>query len=921
LDGKEKEILKRWVTEGEPYQEHWAFTKPVRPPLPDVKDAAWCKTDIDRFVLANLESQGLSPSPEADRPTLIRRVSLDLTGLPPTPEQVDAFVNDKSPDAYEKVVDRLLASPAYGEQMAVPWLDYARYADSHGFQSDPERFMWRWRDWVINAYNADMPYDEFVVEQLAGDLLPNATINQKIATGFNRNNRFNDEGGIIEEEWRTESVIDRASTTSAVFLGLTMECCRCHDHKYDPITQKEFYSFTAYFNSINEKGADTTSKYDKGMNAEPVLKVPTADQTKKLDELAVKIQADETKLAAIGDHTADRLAKLESDGLKQPDGLVAATDASLFPADSPTTKPTEAGPDGKVVYGRDAVDFDRTDSFAYSADAVIRGGGAVLARMTDGSHNYQGYDLFIDGGKLACHIISKWPDVAIKVRAMKALPRNKPFTLAATYDGSGKASGVRLYIDGVAQPLEVLNDTLKGSIKPPVGFTVGTRTGESPLDGDVSNVRVYSRALTPEEMMTIAVGPEIQKILAVDKSKRSPAQSKKLADYAAATDPELAGVRSDLNVLKADQASVESQVGDVMVMQDLPKPRDTFVLIRGDYDKHGEKVEPGTPAVLPAQPKDAPKNRLGLARWIASDDNPLTSRVLVNRLWEKFFGVGIVKTSENLGVQADWPSNPELLDYLATEMIAKHWSQKAFQREIVLSAAYRQNSDVTPELLDRDPENRLIARGPRFRLSAEQIRDQALAVSGLLVDKVGGPSVRPYEPANLWAGNLYGNLKMYTDSTGPDLYRRSIYTFVKRTATPVNLTLFDQPSREYCVIRRSRTDTPLQALDLMNDPTYLECSRVLAEKMMTDGGATPATRLAYGFKRATGREPTAHEAEILSAGFERQLDRLKKDPAAAKELLSVGKAPVNAKLDQSELAAYAVSAGVMLNLDEVVTKE
>jgi hypothetical protein len=917
LTAAEKDTVRKWIEQGGAYQEHWAFTKPQRPPLPPVVDAKWPRNAIDRFVLANLEANGLAPSPEADRPTLIRRVSLDLTGIPPTPAEVDAFVADQSPDAYEKVVDRLLASPRYGEQMAVPWLDAARYADSHGFQSDPERHMWRWRDWVINAYNADMPFDQFTIKQLAGDLLPNATVDDRIATGFNRNNRYNDEGGIIPEEWRVESVIDRASTTSAVFMGITMECCRCHDHKYDPITQKEFYSFTAYFNSINEAGASPKSREDKGINALPVMRLPTDDQKWRADALALEMAGYEK---AVADGRAAATTRpvtpiIDPAGaiLRLPlDGSPTAVDG---PPDGPTTRSSRFTP-GAAVNAGDVGRFDRTDAFSYGAWINHRGGGSPLSRMT-AADAFRGYDLYLDGDRLSVHIIHHWPDNAIRVRTTASALKAKTWHhVFATYDGSGKAAGVHLYVDGAPMAVEVTNDTLTDTSASTSPLLIGSRDGSDAFDGDVADARVYGRALTPAEVAAIAKGPAINRILAVPVDHRTPAQVAKLAELSEAIDPALAEAKSELARVKRLAAKVDATIPDTMVMEELPQPRDTFVLIRGDYDKHGPKVQPGTPAVLPPLPKDAPPNRLGLARWIVDPANPLTARVQANRLWEKFFGVGIVKTSENLGVQTDWPSNPELLDWLATEMVGLKWDLKAFQREIVLSAAYRQGSAVTPEMLERDPENRLIARGPRFRLSAEAIRDQALAVSGLLVDKVGGPSVRPYEPANLWAGNLYGNLKKYVMSTGDDLYRRSLYTFVKRTAPPPNLSMFDQPTREYCVIRRSRTDTPLQALTLMDDPTYVECARVLAARAM--GTPNP---IATMFKRATCRPPTADEARILSDGFAIALARYKADPAAAAKLVAVGASKADPKLDPAELAAYTTTASVVLNLDEMVSKQ
>jgi hypothetical protein len=969
LSDAEKQLIHQWLIEGGPYQEHWAFTRPVRPPIPVVQNTAWPKSDIDRFVLANLESNGLTPSKPADRATLIRRVSLDLTGLPPTPAEVDAFVADTSPNAYEKVVDRLLASPHYGEQMAVQWLDYARYADSHGYQSDPERHMWRWRDWVINAYNSNMPFDQFTIKQLAGDLLPNATVDDRIATGFNRNHRINDEGGIIAEEWRVEGVIDRVSTTSAVFLGLTMECCRCHDHKYDPITQKEFYSVSAYFNSVNEEGIGPGST-DKGINVAPVLKFPTPQQQQRMDELAAQITSLTSQLADAKKKIPEVVAKLDSSSsaIPEPAGLLLRapldgdlsatinTDATTAPTSAPTpldaasTQASTQAVGGKLITGKftgkgdpqfveaptgrgirfedtdsavnlgDVTNFDRTDKFSFGAWIYRRGEGGIISRVDPGAA-LTGFDLMVSGEKVAVHLTSHWPENAIRVETKEEIKPEHWTHVFVTYNGSSQASGVRIYFDGKPQTITIGTDSLTGSIRTPNPLLIGSRNTVSPFDGDVADVRFYNRVLSPPEVGAIAFKGRVQKILEIAPGDRTKEQVAQLTAYVEATDPRIASPATELVDATQQHTELDRKIADTMVMEELKKPRDTFVLVRGQYDKHGEKVQPGVPAVLPPLPKDAPPNRLGLAQWIVDPANPLTARVQANRLWEKFFGVGIVKTSENLGTQSEWPSNPELLDYLATELLALHWDLKAFQKEIVMSAAYQQSSEMTPEMLDRDPENRLIERGPRFRLSAEQVRDQALAASGLLVETIGGPSARPYEPLDLWAGNNFGNLAKYIPDTGEGLYRRSIYTFIKRSAVPANLSIFDQPSREYCVIRRSRTDTPLQALDLLNDPTFVEASRMLAQHVMKDVGTSPADRIAAAFKRLTARPPTPDELRILLAGFQRELDRFTKQPADAAKLLAVGATPPDPKLNAPELAAYTLTTSIILNLDETVTRQ
>jgi hypothetical protein len=929
LNQHEKDLVRQWIEEGAPWAEHWTFVAPKRPEAPAVTDNAWPTNEIDRFVLARLEEDGLKPSPAADKATLIRRVSLDLIGLPPTLSEVEEFVADQSPDAYEKVVDRLLASPHYGEQMSVAWLDAARYADSHGYQSDPERFMHHWRDWVIDAFNANMPFDQFAIEQLAGDLLPNATESQKIATGFNRNHRMNSEGGIIDEEWRVESVIDRVETTGTTFLGLTLGCARCHDHKYDPITQKEFYSFSAYFNSINERGEYFSIGLDRGMNAPPLMKVfgpETKKHMARLPEMEAAFKASNAKVV----EPKDVLARWTLDETVEGAGADGAVIKAAFEGGE---KP--AFVDGKLgkafktdgvkasIDADQALEFERTDAFSYGAWVNLAGpDGAILSKM-DSEPTHKGFDLLLSGGKVMPHISSNWATQnAVKVTTRNPLPMNTWTHVFVTYDGSSKAAGLKVYVDGKLQEVTPEVDKLTESIKCKSPLVIGRRVNfTAPMNGSVDDVRFYKRTLTGSEVAALATGPDIDTILPLADDKRTPEQKSTIAKLLLGSVPEYVAAEAEKAKAQAELAVIEGDVRNTtMIMEELPKPRDTFVLNRGQYDLHGEKVDVGVPAILPPLPADAPKTRLTLAKWIVAPENPLTARVQANRLWEKFFGVGLVKTTENFGVQTEWPSHPELLDWLATEMVAQRWDLKQFQKMIVTSATYRQAAHVTPELLERDPENRLLARGPRYRLSAEQVRDQALAVSGLLSPKLGGPAVKPYQPDDLWAGNLFGNLVKYVPDSGDNLYRRSMYTFIKRTAGPANMMAFDMTTREYCIVKRSRTNTPLQALDKMNDPQYVEAARVLAEHMMKDGGADAPARIAYGFKRATARPPTPREIEILTGALSQLLDRYQANPDAATKLLAVGARARDPKLDGPELAAYTMAASVILNLDEMINK-
>jgi len=674
LTSSDIETLRAWISQGAKWESHWAFNPPRQPTTPPAKNSAWPRGAIDRFILAKLERAGLKPSPAADRETLLRRVAFDLTGLPPSPAEIDAFLADTSPRAYEAVVDRLLASPRYGERMAIDWLDAARYADSHGYSLDRRRVMWPWRDWVIAAFNDNMPFHQFATEQLAGDLLPGATLAQKVATGFNRNHSIQSEGGVINEEYRVETVVDRVETTAAVFLGLTFGCARCHDHKYDPISQREFYEFYALFNNVPETAhvGNSDKQADK-----PFVKVPSPAQRGQMDRQRSEIAALEKK-------------------------------------------------------------------------------------------------------------------------------------------------------------------------------------------------------------------PEAE--------------------------PQLKAARKALDALG-------QEVPTAMVMGEKTPPRKTFVLNRGQYDQPGEvEVRAGLPAALGQWPAGAPRNRLGLARWLVSAENPLTARVTVNRLWQMHFGTGIVKSSEDFGAQGEWPSHPALLDWLATEFVHGGWNRKAMHKLIVMSATYRQSSRVTPALLEADPANRLLARGARFRLPAEMIRDHALSAGGLLVGWLGGESVRPYQPPGLWDDVVYENVPRFVQDHGEKLYRRSLYTYWKRSVPPPNMQAFDAPSREVCVLTRAKTNTPLAALVLMNDPTFVEASRKLAGRVLRDGGATAESRLTLLHRLVCGRHPTEHELGLLSGALAELQTSFHAEPAAAKRLLEVGETPRDESLDAAELAAYASLANAVLGTDEAITR-
>ncbi len=943
LSATQIEILKRWIDEGAKWGKHWAFETPLRQEPPKTKDERWPRNPIDRFVLAKLEAEGLKPSAEAEKTTLIRRVTLDLTGLPPTLKEIDAFLADESPEAYGRVVDRLLASSQYGERMAMDWLDVARYADTNGYQNDFARTMWPWRDWVIDAYNHNMPFDRFIVEQMAGDLLPGATLSQKIATGFNRNNRTVTEAGSIDEEWRIENAVDRVETTSTVFLGLTMGCTRCHDHKFDPIAQKEFYQFVAFFSSLNEKGVYTETRG----NVPPMVSVPSAEDEKRLHELDTAIAAADQAVQAEEKTLPDVQKRWEDEQRARPAPTEQNDWAARFPLDGSLSivpkgdavyrgngKPSwteglygkalrlDGKPNAFVEAGQTVV-LDRTDHFSYGAWVRPRGDGACLSKMDD-QGGYRGFDLLVSNGKVDVHLVHAWPEDAIKVTTQETLPKDAWTHVFITYDGSSKAAGVTVYFNGRPVKLDVPNDKLQGTLVTEQPLRLGKRSTSIPFTGDLSDVRFYRRTLTQAEVQALIDEP-IDPIVRTPADQRTKAQQEVLARYVrekVATG--LRDARDKAAKLRQEKSDYEKKVPTVMVMEEMATPRETFVLKRGQYDQpdKSQPVQPGVPSCLTPLPSDVPRNRLGLARWLVAADNPLTGRVTVNRVWQHHFGTGLVKTAENFGLQSEPPSHPALLDWLATEFIRMGWDLKALHRLIVTSATYRQSSKATPALVQRDPENRLLARGPRYRLPAETVRDNALAIGGLLVEKVGGPSVKPYQPAGLWE-ELAGGAGEgpYVQEKGPGLYRRSLYIYRKRTVPHPSMTTFDAPSREICQVKRPRTNTPLQALELLNDVTYVEAARHLGELMLTEGGTTAEARITYAFRRATGRSPSALEMAAAKRGLERYRQLYTVDRSAADQFVRTGESPVAAGLDPVELAACSATASVILNLDETITLE
>ncbi len=943
------ELIRRWIEEGAKWEGHWAYVAPQAVAPPTIGGQAWVRNDIDRFILKRLRQEKLQPSAEADRATLLRRLTLDLTGLPPTPAELDAFLADGSPGAYERKVDALLASPRYGERMTMPWLDLARFADTHGYHIDSARDVSRWRDWVIRSFNENKPYDQFTIEQLAGDLLPNATEEQKIATGFNRNHMVNYEGGAIPEEYQNEYVIDRLEATSTTWMGTTMGCARCHDHKYDPITQKDFYKFYAFFNTVSEKGLD-----GRRGNAAPLLSLPSEEQSKRLAGITSEL---DSRKKALPEKELEALQeRWEFSAMYRPpaeDRLLAHFDFDgTLPGRTRVLKgkPTfESGVIGKALEldGDTHIDFGNVGDFqrsdAFSIALWVRQGEVPaldILQKTDTSPTRRGYQLSFDegvtigslqrGAKLSFRMIGVWPDNAIEIQTKRRLmtkgeSEGRPwYQVTVLSDGSGKASGVQLYINGRLEPVDILKDRLAGSIRTSGSLRTGSKEQGHPFRGRLDDLRLYGRLLSAVEIEDLAIRQPARAILAVPVADRTKEQKVALRNFFLTyevSEPYRANYTA-LQSLKAEKERLLAAIPTTMVMAEMETPRETAVLGRGDYRNRGTIVTADTPSMLPPLPKDAPRNRLTLARWLVDPANPLTARVAVNRYWQMYFGTGLVKTVEDFGSQGEAPSHPELLDWLATEFVRGGWDIKAMQKLIVMSATYRQSSKITPNLLEKDPANRLLARGPRFRLPAESIRDNALFIGGLLKERIGGPSVFPYQPKGLWEDVAYGDFfsaQTYSPSHGDDLYRRSMYTFWKRTSGPPSLLTFDAPDREKCSAQRTPTNTPLQALVLLNDDTYLEAARFVAERMLKETG--PAERIQWAFRFATAREADTRELQILRDLAERQLAVYRRDRGAALQLLQVGEKPYNRQLDASELAAWTIVASTILNLDETITKD
>lgn len=962
LSASQIDLLRRWIAEGAPYARHWAFIPPVaknadlgmriaelakRDPKRAAELERWPVNEIDRFVLARLLAEELQPSPEADAAALNRRLSFDLTGLPPS-----WFIEPHQ--SYESHLSSLLASRHFGERMAVDWLDLARYADTNGYFSDLPRQAWLWRDWVIAAFNRNMPFDQFTIEQLAGDLLPDATVPQRIATGFSRNNMANNEGGAIDEEFRVENIVDRLDTTAATWMGLTLGCAQCHDHKYDPISQREYYQIFAFFNNTTDTG------HIKDNDPPPVISVPSAEQTAELERLAKARAAAEKAHEPFAIKLKEQITAWEKTAAAKLSPSPASSLAAHFDLDERFTDSSpcghEARPAGtKVVFqpgilGKSAKfdatqhvevadpEFDPDKPWSIAVWLKPEGSLSCVLSKAQPAGDKRGIEIIWWKGYLQANLVHRWGVDAIEIATVdQLLPARRWNHAVVSYDGSGKAAGLRFIINGKAAKAKIKRDSLAGSIVNREPLRIGRRDDNLGFYGEMDELRILRREVSEAEAMDWQWSERLRGLLAIPADKRPQAERDRLTAYFAEHHADAASRGSFEKMTAAEKAETDAKalVPTALVMREMPKPRDTFILQRGQYDQHGDAVRPEVPAAISSFPAAAPRNRLGFAKWLVDPANPLTARVVVNRLWKQCFGEGLVRTVNDFGSQGEAPTHPELLDWLAVRFMRSGWDVKEMLRLIVSSRTYRQSSVASANLLERDPENRLLARGPRFRMSAEMIRDQALAASGLLVPKIGGPSAKPYQPPGLWEAVSYNGDETYVPDSGDGLWRRSLYTFIKRQAPPPSLLTFDGPTREKCTVKRARTNTPLQALMLLNDDTYIEAARALAANSLKAGQASSLSksdnakhdsaacdedRIQQIFTQVLSRSPDAAETDLLKSLLAKQRERFANDTHAAKTLAAIGESPIGRELDHRELAAWTVAAQAVLNLDEAITR-
>lgn len=1026
LSTEEKALLVRWIEQGAEYKPHWSLVAPAMADIPVVKNKAWVRNDIDRFVAQKHEEKGLKPAPEADRATLLRRVSLDLTGLPPTAADVETFLADKSADAYEKAVDRLLASPHFGERQASDWLDVARYADTHGYQDDGLRTSWPYRDWVIRAFNQNLSYDKFVTWQLAGDMLPTPehprpTRDMLIATAFNRNHQQSQEGGIVDEEYRVEYVADRTNTFGKAFLGLTVECARCHDHKYDPISQKDYYSLYAFFNSNNDRGqipyngeaAPTITLLSKDAEAkvkyiqkqlQPVeqqLNTNRPEYQQRFGQWLAKAEqkpAPTDKLGLIAHYTfdeADRVnfkefakqeeirKKQEQEKKKQEEALRAAGKLKPEPPKEPEkpkrkswaelekdprnafkntvndTIPARMSGDmerfpksvpgrfgkARYLFGDSQIQlpyefavFEQNQPFTLSAwFNLSKPGleGTLMGRTAGPMDGQRGYEVdLLKDGRVKVMLSHVWPNNALDIESVEKVPVNQWFQIAMTYDGFGHTRGVKLYLNGKPMETQVITDNLHHSIIygknkthwAQHSFYVGRMHDYYLKDVAVDELKLFDRALSPIEMPRLAGQPDaLLEALRTPADDRTAEQRAGLYNfYVSTVDAGYKKVYDDAMKLRGESMMIFTNADQVMTMTERKFPRQTFILKRGAYDAPGDEVQPNTPEQLLKFSGDAPKNRLGLAQWLLDKENPLFSRVIVNRIWQQYFGQGLVKTSDDFGNQGNLPSHLELLDYLAVSFRESGWNVKALHKKIVMSATYRQSSSVPETIREKDYDNTFLTRGASYRMSAEQVRDNALVAGGLLSRHVGGPSVRPYQPAGIWEALATRNAVKYIESQGDSLYRRSLYTIWKRSSPPPMMLNFDAAERHTCTVRRQKTSTPLQALVTLNDPQFVEAARALAQQTLktypATGGQPSDAAVSYLFKAIISRPARPAEVTLMQQLYAEELRDFRANPKRTSDLLTVGRHPVDRQLPPADLAALTIVASTVMNFDEAIIK-
>ena len=920
LEPKEIALLQQWVKEGANWQPHWSFNVPTLPPPPAVVDSDWVRHPIDQIVLNRLEAEALSPAEEADARTLVRRLSLDLTGLPPSPELADAFAANPTEEAYLALVDEMLESPSYGEHRARYWLDAARYGDTHGLHFDNFREMWPYRDWVVEAFNRNLPFDQFTVEQLAGDLLDNPTREQRIATGFQRCNITTNEGGTIVEENLANYAADRVQTVGWVYMGLTTNCAQCHDHKFDPITAKDYYAMAAFFRNTTQGGLDGNVKDGRG----PAITVPSKEDAPRWDALPGEI-------AELHEQQKERRALAQSDftdwlGALSTDTLEANLPHEGMVLHRPLDPALEIGEGNTIDLGQDG-NFEADQPFSASVWVQpddVEQNVSVVARM-DVNGGHRGWDIYQQGKRLAAHLIHEWPNAAIKVSTRNDVLEAKQWKhVTLTWDGSSKAEGLKLTVDGAEQKLEVHTHSLKPNqtTRTETPLVIGRRSTGAAFKGRVQDLRLHTRTLSGEEIGSLAnLGP-LKKLIAIPAEERSKEQVEQLYDhYLKTVDSVYQSHTKALAALERERDAIAGRSPITHIQVEKEGPAMANILMRGQYDNVGDEVVANTPEALVAMPEGAPRNRLGLAQWLVSPDNPLTARVTVNRFWQELFGQGLVVTAEDFGIMGAPPSHPELLDWLAVSFVESGWDVKALFKKLLTSATYRQSARTTPEKLEKDPHNALLSRGPRFRMDAEMVRDYALAASGTLSPKIGGPSTRPYQPEGIWdvVGLPGGDTRNYVQDKGENLYRRTLYNFWKRMAPHPNLEAFNAPSREVCTVRRERTNTPLQALAAMNDPQFVEAARRLAERALTSSSSDDEA-LDQVARRVLLRPLRSRESAILKSSLTDLLAFYENQPNEAKALIAVGDAPASDAISPSKLAAWTMLANQVFNLDETLNK-